>query len=141
MSDDRTFVDTNVFVYAVDSHSATKQERAQTVLEALGPSIVLSSQVLQEFYVTVTQKLAVPLPAEDAERRVHDLSGLDVVLIGLPIIRAAIVLSRDHRLSFWDAAVIEAARARGCSRLLSDDLQDGREFGRVRIENPFADLR
>jgi predicted nucleic acid-binding protein len=44
-------------------------------------------------------------------------------------------------MSFWDAAVIEAARARGCSRLLSEDLQDGREFGRVRIENPFADLR
>jgi predicted nucleic acid-binding protein len=141
MSDDRTFVDTNVFVYAVDSHSAAKQERAQTVLEALGPSIVLSSQVLQEFYVTVTQKLAVPLPAEDAERRVHDLSGLDVVLIDLPIIRAAIVLSRDHRRSLGDAADSESARARGSSRLLSDDLKDGREFGRVRIENPFADLR
>ncbi|MCC7241886.1 MAG: PIN domain-containing protein [Acidobacteria bacterium] len=140
MSDDRTFVDTNVFVYAVDRHSAAKQKRAEAVLEALGPSIVISSQVLQEFYVAVTRKLATPLPAKDAERHVHDLSGLDVVLIDVPIIRAAIVLSRDHHLSFWDALVIEAARVRGCSRLLSEDLQDGREFGRVRIENPFAGL-
>ena len=140
MSGDKTFVDTNVFVYAIDRHAGAKQKRAQELLAQLGSSIVLSSQVLQEFYVTVTRKLAKPLPPDEAERRVHELSGLDVLLIDVPIIRAAITLSRHHRLSFWDALVIGSAHARGCARLVSEDLQDGRVFGDVRIENPFAGL-
>src|SRR5512144_1677700 len=70
MNVDRTFVDTNVFVYAVDRHAARKRARAQTLLLTLGSSIVLSTQVLQEFFVTVTRKLPVPLSSEDAEQRV-----------------------------------------------------------------------
>ena len=81
MNDDRTFVDTNVFVYAIDRHAARKRSRAQTLLLTLGSSIVLSTQVLQEFFVTATRKLGVPLSSEDAEQRVDELSRLDVVLI------------------------------------------------------------
>ena len=138
MNGEKAFVDTNVFVYAVDRHAPGKQRRAQAVLEELGASsIVLSTQVLQEFYVTATRKLVAPLSAEDAERRVHELSDLDVVVVELPLIRAAIALSREHSLALWDALIIESARTRDCRRLLSEDLQDGRQFGRVRVENPF----
>lgn len=140
MTADRTFVDTNVFVYAVDRHNPRKRSRAQTLLLSYGSSIVLSTQVLQEFYVTATRKLPVPLSSEDAEQRVEELSRLDVVSIDVPLVRVAISLSREHRLSFWDALVVAAAEARGCSRLLSEDLQDGRQFGRVRVENPFRSL-
>lgn len=141
MNGEKAFVDTNVFIYAVDRHAPAKQRRAQTVLEGIGPSsIVLSTQVLQEFYVTATRKLAEPLSAEETERRVSELSALDVVLIEVPLIRGAITLSREHSIAFWDALVVESARARGCRRLLTEDLQDGREFGALRVENPFAGL-
>ena len=96
--------------------------------------------MLQEFYVTVTRKLSPALSAEDAEEQVQNFSAFDVVAIDVPLIRTAIALAREHTLSLWDALVVESAGARGCTRLLTEDLQHGREFGRVRVENPFADL-
>jgi predicted nucleic acid-binding protein len=137
MNDDKAFVDTNVFVYAVDAGSPGKRKRAQSLLSDLADSIVISTQVLTEFYVTATRKLATPLSAEEAERRVHELWGTEVVEITAPLVGVAIALSRQHRLSLWDALIVESARARGCRRLFSEDLQDGREYGNVRIENPF----
>jgi predicted nucleic acid-binding protein len=137
MNDDRAFVDTNVFVYAVDASSPAKRIRAQSLLADLADSIVISTQVLLEFYVTATRKLAKPLSPEDAERRVHELSGTEVVEVTVPLVRTAITLSREHRLSLWDALIVESARARGCRRLFSEDFQHGREFGNVRVENPF----
>ena len=137
MSADSTFVDTNVLVYAIDTSSPAKQARAQTLLAELAGSIVVSTQVLLEFYVTATRKLARPLSREDAERRVRELSAADVVEVAVPIVRDAMTLAREHRLSVWDALIVESARARGCRRLLSEDLQHGREFGNVRVENPF----
>ena len=137
MNGDKSFVDTNVFVDAVDAGSPDKRIRAQSLLADLADSIVISTQVLLEFYVTATRKLAKPLSPADAERRVHELSGTDVVEITAPLVRTAIVLSREHQLSLWDALIVESARARGCRRLFSDDLQHGREFGGVQVENPF----
>ena len=78
-----------------------------------------------------------PLSNDDAEQQIVNFSAFDVVVIGPPMIRAAIALVREHQVSLWDALIIEAARLRGCARLLSEDLQDGRTFGTVRIENPF----
>jgi predicted nucleic acid-binding protein len=137
MNDVRVFVDTNVFVYAVDRKAPAKQKLARSLLLELGSSIVISTQVLMEFYVTTTRKLAMPLTADDAEHRVEELCELDVVAVDVPLVRAAARLSREHRLSLWDALIVESARARGCRRLLSEDLQHGREFGVVRVENPF----
>ncbi len=137
MNDDKAFVDTHVFVYAVDAGNPDKRRRAQSLLADLADSIVISTQVLLEFYVTATRKLAKPLSPEDAERRVRELSGTDVVEVTVPLVRTAIALSREHRLSMWDALIVECARARGCRRLFSEDLQHGREFGGVRVENPF----
>ena len=99
--------------------------------------MVISTQVLLEFYVTATRKLATPMSEEDAGRRVQELSGTDVVDVTVPLVRAALALSREHRLSMWDALIVESARARGCRRLFTEDLQHGREFGIVRVENPF----
>ena len=137
MNGDRAFVDTNVLVYAVDRSSPAKQTRAQSLLAELAGSIAISTQVLLEFYVTATRKLAKPLSHEEAERRVQELSGADVVEVTVPLVRTAIALSREHRLSLWDALIVESARARGCRRLYSEDLQHGREFGGVRVVNPF----
>lgn len=137
MNVDRTFVDTNVLVYSIDRGSPEKRTRARALLTVLGDGIVISTQVLLEFYVTVTRKLAASMSAEEAQRRVVELSRLDVVSVTPPLVHAAVAVSREHQLSVWDGLIIESARARGCTRLLTEDLQHGREFGRLRVENPF----
>jgi len=140
MSVGRVFFDTNVLVYLFDIGAPAKQARANQLLVEHASSIVVSTQVLQEFFVTTTTKGRSRLSIDGAERHLASFAALDVVVVEPPRIHAAIALVREHRLSFWDALVVECARFRGCSRLLSEDLQDGREFGRLRIENPFAKI-
>ena len=135
----KVFVDTNVLVYLFDRDAPAKQQRARGIVGELGAGLVLSTQVLQEFYVSVTRKLAKPLSLREAEDAVADLMALDVVVVDVAIIRAAIARSREDRLSFWDGVIIETARASGCALLLSEDLQHGRAFGTTRVENPFLD--
>jgi predicted nucleic acid-binding protein len=97
----------------------------------------LSTQVLQEFYVNVTRKLASPLPPEMAEARVRDFSLLPLVRVDAPLILAAIARSRSLGFSFWDALILEAALSTGAGRLLTEDLQHGQEIEGLRVENPF----
>jgi predicted nucleic acid-binding protein len=134
---ERTFLDTNVLLYADDADAKEKSVRARTCIAdaVLEGKAVVSTQVLQEFFVIATRKLG--LAAEDARARVEAFSQLDVVLLQPDLILSAIDLHRLHGLSFWDAMVVRAAAASGCSRLWSEDLQDGRTFDGVRIENPF----
>jgi predicted nucleic acid-binding protein len=135
---ERTFLDTNVLVYADDLDAGDKRTRARQVLAELlsSAAAVLSTQVLQEFYVVATKKLSVD-PAI-ARRKVELLARADVVRIDEALILQAIDLHRLHTLSFWDALVIKAAARAGCVRLLSEDLQEGRTIEGVRIENPFV---
>lgn len=135
----RSFIDTNVLVYCFDSDEPAKRERALAIMDgAEGSDLVVSTQVLQEFYVTVVRKLANPLPEADAEQAVADLALLPVVRIDARMVLLAIATSRAHRLSLWDALVLHAAIEAGCTRLLTEDLQHGFELDGVRVENPFA---
>jgi predicted nucleic acid-binding protein len=135
----RTFFDTNVIAYMFDAGSTDKREAAQRLFEqeAEGGRAVLSVQVLQETYVTLTRKFETPLPPEQAETVIRNLSELHVVQADSRMVLAAIARSRKESLSFWDALIIEAALAAGCLRLLSEDLQDGRHFDGMTVENPF----
>jgi len=136
------FVDTNVWVYAVDAADPARRERALEVVDpARGRDLVISSQVLTEFYAVVTRKLAVPLPADDAEAMVARLSALPVVAVDASLVAAAIAGSREWRVSIWDALILRAAEVAGCRRVLSEDLADGRTYGSVVVENPFAPTR
>jgi len=137
---DRAFVDTNVLVYMFDAGSPAKRTRALALVEELASAgiLVLSTQILQEFYVTVTRKLAVPLPAQVAEDALERLATLDVVTLSAPTVVGAARRCRKDHISFWDALVVETALAAGCTRLLSEDMQHGRRIGGLRIENPFA---
>ena len=135
----RTFLDTNVLVYMFDANAPGKQRIARHLYEtgvASGVAI-LSTQVLQEFYVTVTRKLGTPLAEEDAESVVRDFALLPVVQIDPPLILAAIGRARRLRVSFWDALIIDAAIAGGATTLYSEDLQDGLEIDGLTIRNPF----
>jgi predicted nucleic acid-binding protein len=134
---DRAFVDTNVLVYLFDRDAPDKRARARRLLAELGGRAVVSTQVLQEFFVSVTRKLARPLPEDEAEAAVRDLAGLDVVELDVALVLQAITLARRQRLSLWDSLIVGAALARGCEVLFSEDLQHGRRLGALRIENPF----
>lgn len=133
------FLDTNIFVYLFDSGSPSKQKLARDFVgeNARAGRVLLSTQVLQEFYVAVTRKLAKPLDEATAERAVHDLAALPSVRVDTPMVLAAVARSRRERFSFWDALIIEAAIAGGARRLYSEDLQHGRTIEGVLIENPF----
>jgi predicted nucleic acid-binding protein len=136
---ERRFLDTNVLVYADDLDAGPKCSRAREILrEALEAGTgVTSTQVLQEFFVVSTRKLGVP--ADVARRKVELLARMDVVRIEVGDLLGAIDLHRLHSISFWDALVVRCAQRAGCRVLLSEDLQDGRTFDGVRVEDPFRE--
>jgi predicted nucleic acid-binding protein len=138
MSDGRSFLDTNVLVYTDDEHSPEKKRTALELFARLrrGRSGVISTQVLQEYFVTATRKLGVGV--EIARRKTEIFGRLHVVTLELEDVLGAIDLLRLHQLSFWDALVVRAAIVSGCSRLLSEDLQAGRRFERLEVVNPFS---
>jgi predicted nucleic acid-binding protein len=136
------FVDTNVWVYAVDAADPAKRERAlEVVAPARGRDLVVSTQVLTEFYAVVTRKLAVPVPAQDAQAMVAQLSALPVVAVDASLVAAAIAGSREWQVSIWDALILRAAEVAGCRLVLSEDLADGTTYGSVVVENPFGPAR
>jgi predicted nucleic acid-binding protein len=138
------FLDTNILVYAFDTSEPGKRARAlellTAVLERRTLIAVLSTQVLQEFYVTVVRKLARPLSALEAEEVVRNLTQLPVVQIDEGMVLDAIASSRSEQLSLWDALILEAARCGGCETLLTEDLQAERVYGGVTVSNPFAPI-
>jgi len=135
----RSFFDTNIFVCLFDEDSPEKKAQAQHLLkkETENGRILLSTQVLQEFYVVVTRKLEVPLPAEKAEEAVGQLMILPLVETGSSHILKAIRKSITLQLSFWDALIIEAAVSGGASVLYTEDLQHGQTIDNLKILNPF----
>jgi predicted nucleic acid-binding protein len=138
----RTFVDTNILVYAVDDSERAKQDIARAVLESGDyGELVLSTQVLGEFYVTVTRKLAEPVSEAGAAELVDWLGLMNpTVSVDPALVKSAVQTSRAARVSYWDGLVVAAADRAGCARLLTEDLNDGQEIGSVRVENPFRDL-
>lgn len=134
-----TFIDTNILIYAQDRHEKTKSDVAQRILRDLWSQDtgVLSTQVLQEFYAVATRKLRSPIPRARARTIVADYAEWCTVSTDAELIVSASKLEEDHTLSGWDALVIEAAIRSGAGVLLSEDLQDGRHFGNLVIENPF----
>jgi predicted nucleic acid-binding protein len=109
------------------------------VLGAAQPGkLALSAQVLGEFYVTVTRKLARPVAETEAAELLRWLELLPVVAIDAALVRHGAEISRSAQLSYWDGLVIAAAVRADCRRLLSEDLNDGQVIATVRVENPFA---
>lgn len=135
------FVDTNILVYAFDSTDPARHGVAAQLLSRLMDEdrLRLSTQVLQEFYVTMTRKPRPPWSPDRALAQLEDFAAWPVVLADLPLVREAVLLSRDAVLSFWDALVLAAAARSGASILYTEDLNDGQVVGGVRVVNPFRD--
>jgi predicted nucleic acid-binding protein len=139
MSGNRAFVDTNILVYAHDDSAADKRDQARALVEQLWESRdgCLSVQVLQEFFVTVTRKIAKPLSPAMAKEIIADLARWYVHTPAPDDVLAAISIHQDTRISFWDAMIVRSAAEIGCTVLYSEDRNAGKEYTGVRVANPF----
>jgi predicted nucleic acid-binding protein len=133
----RSFFDTNVLVYSDDKASPSKQHRALDLIaeHRRAGTGVLSYQVLQEYFVTVTKKLHVD--PRIARRKVELLAEFDVAGPSVDDILAAIDIHRLHKFSFWDALMLQSAKQSGCNVVLTEDMQGDQEIQGLRIVNPF----
>lgn len=134
------FVDTNVLLYAVSKAPGEqdKAERANEILDAT--DVALSVQVLQEFYVQATRHdRADRLTHDDAQKLVESFLRFPAQAMTSAVMLAAIATRERFGVSYWDAAILEAARAMGCDVVMTEDLSDGQDYAGVRVENPFRD--
>ena len=136
----RVFVDTNVLVYLFDAQDPAKQQRARDVIADLvrERALVVSSQVLSELSVTVTRKLAEPLPPEQAPRTLADLAAFPVIAVDATLVQRAAGRSASESISHWDALIVEAAAEAGADTLCTEDLQPGSGYRGVTVADPFA---
>jgi predicted nucleic acid-binding protein len=139
---DKTFIDTNVLIYAHDVDAKAKHEIAQSLLRELWShrTGVLSLQVLQEFYVNVTRKIASPLPRDLARLAVNSYSIWCTETTPAEI-AAAFRIEDESRIGFWDALIVASAAKSGSVRILSEDLNARQIIAGIRIENPFAQVQ
>ena len=133
------FVDSNILIYSRDASEPLKQEQAMAWMAELWASRKgrLSFQVLQEFYVIVTQKLKPGLDREAARRDVRSLLSWHPVATDERVIEGAWVIQDRYKISWWDALIVSAAQVTNCRFLLSEDLPEGQHLGNVQIVNPF----
>jgi predicted nucleic acid-binding protein len=134
------FADTNVLLYAISRHpdERAKAERANVLLAER--DLALSVQVLQEFYVQATRSSRPdPISHRDAIELIEAFERFTVASVTADVMRAALATCDRFRISYWDAAILEAARSLGCEVVLSEDLSDAVDYGSVRVVNPFRD--
>ena len=136
----RSFVDTNVLLYAHDRGAGTRHEQARDLVARLWEERVgvISTQVIQELYVNLRRKSSRPVSRADARRVIDDYLTWEVVVNDGDAILQALDLEERYQLSFWDALIITAAISAGASTLYSEDLSHGQLFGEVRVVNPFV---
>jgi predicted nucleic acid-binding protein len=132
------FADTNVLLYAVsrDPQERPKAERARAILAER--DLALSVQVLQEFYVQATHEgRSDPLTHEQAAKLVESFLRFPLADIDRRLVLAAVATHHRFGISYWDAAILEAARSLGCDTVISEDLSDGQDYAGVVVQNPF----
>jgi predicted nucleic acid-binding protein len=141
MTDERplSFVDTNVLVHAFDKSTSPKKRVAKSLMDELMEEdrLRLSTQVLQELFVTLTRKVSQPCSSEEALRTLEDLTAWPLMIVDYAAIRAAVGIAGHAQLSFWDALVVVAAERTGAVVLYTEDLNHGQEILGVRVVNPF----
>lgn len=139
MPEDKIFIDTNIIIYAYDVTAGKKHKAAGNILSELWNSGlgVISTQVLQEFFVTVVQKIPKPIEKQQAKEIVGDFLKWHVVVNSGDAIIEAIDICLNSGYSFWDSMIIQAAITGGAAILISEDFQNGQLISGVTIRNPF----
>lgn len=137
MNGGKVFFDTNVLLYMYSGADMAKQARAQELFQRHAPSssMLLSTQVVQEFYAVGSRKLGMPRP--ELKEVVASLLDIPMVVLGRAQIESAIQIEERYNISFWDALILAAAESGGAEVLYTEDLNDGQQYGAVTVRNPF----
>ena len=141
MTEGKVFLDTNILVYAHDTSAGTKHDLARGIVahQWTHRRGVLSTQVLQEFFVSVTRRLPKPMDTATAQKVVADLLNWEVVVNDGNSILGAVELLKRFKYSFWDSLIVHAALQAGAEVLMSEDLSTGQNIQGMTIENPFSE--
>lgn len=136
---DRVFVDTNVLVYSRDASEPPKQKQAMEWMARLWSEQTgrLSFQVLNEFYVTVTDKLQPGMDPQSAREDVRFLCAWHPIPLDARVVEGAWHIQDRYRLSWWDALIVSAAQVSDCRYFLTEDLQENQNLGNITVINPF----
>jgi predicted nucleic acid-binding protein len=136
----KVFVDTNVLVYAHNADAGAKNAIARALVADLWEtrSGILSTQVLQEYFVAMTKKVANPIKVAEARRSVRNYCAWEVIVNDSQIILQATEIQEAHRLSFWDSLIVSAAFAGNAAAIATEDLNHGQRIEGILIRNPFA---
>jgi predicted nucleic acid-binding protein len=134
----KVFFDTNVLVYAAvgTGKDESKRKRALDLIQS--EDFGTSAQVLQEFFVTVVRKASRPLSAVQALEWIEQWAAFPCQPIDRELVQIAVGISERFTISYWDAAILAAAEALGSRIVYSEDLNDGQQYGKVRVVNPFS---
>jgi predicted nucleic acid-binding protein len=133
----KIFIDTNIWVYSLDSKDQEKRNHARQILRKIvdAHQPVLSTQVIQEFYVVATAKLGADLLG--VKNIIHNFHNMEIVNIDLELVEEASDISILSKLSFWDSLIIAAAEKAKCEHIFSEDLNSGQTYRGVKVLNPF----
>jgi predicted nucleic acid-binding protein len=135
-----SFVDTNVLQYAASKapEDSAKRQRAREILAR--PSVVFSAQVMQEFYAVAVKNQRLQMTHDDAMAVLEALGAFPVSPVTRELVLAAISIKQRFQISYWDAAILTAAKQMGCSTVYSEDLNAGQDYDGVRVINPFVSV-
>ena len=141
MSADKVFVDTNILVYAHDAAAGEKHSRAKALVSQIWNDRcgVLSTQVLQEFYVNIRKKAAAPVGTAEAKQWLTDYLSWEIVTNDGNAVIEAIDLEERYQVSFWDALILHAAHSAGASVIYSEDLNHGQQYADLVVQNPLLE--
>jgi predicted nucleic acid-binding protein len=140
MSAAKSFFDTNILLYVYSDADPDKQKRARELYreQALSGAILISTQVIQEFYAAATRKLAIPRPTVRA--LTEALFELPLVIVTPTHIHSAMDHELRYQISFWDGLILAAAEAGGAEVLYTEDLNHGQQYGGILARNPFRSM-
>lgn len=134
-----SFLDTKILVYAVGGGESENDKRARALELIENQDFGVSAQVLQEFYVTVTRKLAVPLSPEQALEWIKQFESFPCVAVDSGLAKVAVEISERYRISYWDGAIVAAAVALDAATLYTEELNAGQRYESLRVANPFGE--
>jgi predicted nucleic acid-binding protein len=131
------FIDTNVLIYAATGTGAERLKRERALSLIASTDFGISTQVLQEFYVSATRKAHIRMPPRIALEWMEQLDGRPCIVVDPDLVKLAAAISIQYQVSYWDGAILAAAEALGAQVVYSEDFQHNQKYRAVRVENPF----